>query len=45
MISPTDIFHPPPTPHFKSFQVLGEEEEKKNLVPDRNGTSGHPLAA
>ena len=22
MISPTDLFHPPPTPHFKTFQVF-----------------------
>jgi hypothetical protein len=22
MISPTDIFHPPPAPHFKTFQVF-----------------------
>jgi hypothetical protein len=22
MISPTDLFHPPPAPHFKTFQVF-----------------------
>jgi len=22
MISPTDLFHPPPVPHFKTFHVF-----------------------
>jgi len=22
MIGPTDLFHPPPAPHFKNFQVF-----------------------
>jgi hypothetical protein len=33
MISPTYLFHPPPTPHFKAFQViLGEEKKIFSLI-------------
>jgi hypothetical protein len=27
MISPTDLFHPPPASHCKAFQVFGRENE------------------
>jgi hypothetical protein len=30
MIGPTDLFHPPPTPHLKTFQVFLTYCPKRN---------------
>jgi hypothetical protein len=32
MISPTDLFHPPPAPHF---ETIGEEKLRNGALPPR----------
>jgi hypothetical protein len=35
MIGPTDLFHPSPAPHFKTFQVFSD------LLPKASGFQHH----
>jgi hypothetical protein len=33
MIGPTDLLHPSPAPHFKTFQVFMKEKARNALCP------------
>jgi len=43
MIGPTDLLHPPPAPHFETFQVLQANNTINTINWTRNVCTSWPL--